>query len=192
MINYIKASYKKCTQIKGQTGCMYDIYIHDGDGVRYVLGKSGDRPLIAFGINPSTATGEKSDHTISRIKSYMFKYGFDGFKMLNIYPARAKDPDDLPEVIDSDIHSANLEAIKQAIDDGSGILCAWGELVLKRNYLTDCMNDIAEIIIKSKIPTYCLGLTKTGHPYHASVRRKTPDELLRFDVESYLKNAIGQ
>ena len=102
MINYIKASYKKCTQIKGQTGCMYDIYIHDGDGVRYVLGKSGDRPLIAFGINPSTATGEKSDHTISRIKSYMFKYGFDGFKMLNIYPARAKDPDDLPEVIDSD------------------------------------------------------------------------------------------
>ena len=55
---------------------MYDIYSESGKNVRYVLGTKGGNTLIVFGINPSTATAEKSDPTISRIDTYLKKYGY--------------------------------------------------------------------------------------------------------------------
>jgi hypothetical protein len=40
---------------------MYDIYSSDhGDQWRYTLGKSGRRPLLTIGLNPSTTTAETS------------------------------------------------------------------------------------------------------------------------------------
>ena len=65
-----------------------------------------------FGINPSTATDKKPDPTISRINTYLNRYGFDSFKMMNIYPLRSTEPDQLPMQIDMDIHRRNMKEIE--------------------------------------------------------------------------------
>ena len=170
---------------------MYDIYIKSGENIRYVLGTKGCNTLIVFGINPSTATAEKSDKTISSVNTYLKKYGFDSFKMLNIYPVRATCPDKLPYTLDEEIHKQNLTEIQSAINNASAILCAWGNLIFKRQYLPECFGDIAEIIVNSKIPTYCLGLTSSENPRHPLAREKTPDRLTAFDVNAYLKKVKG-
>ena len=55
---------------------------------RYVLGTNGNKTLVVIGINPSTATDEATDKTISRVKNYAKAFGYDSFKMINIYPLR--------------------------------------------------------------------------------------------------------
>ena len=48
---------------------MYDIYNSDqNDQWRYTLGRSGARPLLVIGLNPSTATQEKLDPTVTRVE----------------------------------------------------------------------------------------------------------------------------
>lgn len=164
---------------------MYDIYSECGENVRYVLGTKGNNTLIVFGINPSTATAEKSDPTIARMDTYLKKYGYDSFKMLNIYPLRATKPDTLPMMPDIEIHKQNIKEIKAALDNASAVLCAWGNLIFKRQYLKDYFENIAEIICNLQIPTYCLGMTKSGNPRHPLARMKTPDKLINFDIDSY-------
>mgnify|MGYP004487088893 CR=1 FL=1 len=169
---------------------MYNIYSEDGEKVRYVLGTKGDNTLIVFGINPSTATAEKSDPTISRIDTYSKKYGYDSFKMLNIYPLRATNSDSLPMMPDNEIHKQNIREIKAALNNASAVLCAWGNLIFKRQYLKDYFGNIAEIICNSQIPTYCLGITKSGNPRHPLARMKMPDKLVNFDIGTYRENIL--
>lgn len=169
---------------------MYDIYVKDGENIRYVLGTKGDKTLTVFGINPSTATDEKSDPTISRLNTYLKKYGFDSFKMLNICPLRATYPDSLPPLLDGDVHKRNLAEIKSALADTSAILCAWGNLIFKRQYLPDCFKDISEIISQSQIPVYCLGKTNSGNPRHPLARVKTPEQLAAFDIDGYVNRLL--
>lgn len=164
---------------------MYDIYVNNGKSIRYVLGCTGKNNLIVIGINPSTATNEKNDPTISRVNSYLKKYNFDGFKMLNLYPLRATNPNDLPLDFDLDIHTKNLMEIKCALENSNAILCAWGNLIFKRAYLKKCFADISKLIIQSKIPTYCLGKTKSGNPLHPLARITVPNKMEIFDINKY-------
>ena len=170
---------------------MFDIYIKDNENVRYVLGTKGNRTLCVFGINPSTATDKKPDPTISRINTYLNRYGFDSFKMMNIYPLRATEPDSLPMQIDMNIHRRNMKEIEQALISYSAVLCACGNLIYERDYLKQCFMDISELINRSKVPTYCLGKTKLGNPRHPLARKPTPAELTKFDVENYLEVING-
>lgn len=164
---------------------MYDTYVNDGRNVRYVLGCTGKNNLIVIGINPSTATNEKTDPTISRVNGYLKKYNFDGFKMLNLYPLRATNLNDLPLAFDSDIHTKNLMEIKYALESSNAILCAWGNLIVKRPYLKKCFFDISKLIIQSKVPTCCLGITKSGNPLHPLARVAVPDKMEIFDINKY-------
>ncbi len=54
--------------------------------VRYVLGRYEKNPMIAVGINPSIATNEKNDNTVTIIENIAKQRGYDGFIMFNIYP----------------------------------------------------------------------------------------------------------
>ena len=96
---------------------MYDIYHSDqNDQWRYTLGRSGARPLLVIGLNPSTATQEKLDPTVTRVEKVAQQCGFDGFVMLNLYPVRATDPKDLTPKVDAvayernEVTNARLEA----------------------------------------------------------------------------------
>ncbi len=84
--------------------------INQNNTIRYVLAKYETNPLIVFGINPSTATAEEKDTTISIVDRIAKKRGCDGYIMLNVYPIRATEiGKDYPEEIDLNIFEENLK-----------------------------------------------------------------------------------
>jgi hypothetical protein len=146
------------------------IYLNSPDNkYRYALGTKGENTLYCFGINPSTATPEKYDPTITRVSHIARKNGFDSFVMLNIYPIRATNPDDLPDDVSLDEHNHNRETILSLIKDNSTVWVAWGDLITKRHWLKICWNDILIYILLNKrnITWVKMGeLTKNGNPRH--------------------------
>ena len=57
---------------------MFDIYdISPDNHWRFSLGKEGTRKLITIGLNPSRATKEKSDTTITKVARVAEAGGFD-------------------------------------------------------------------------------------------------------------------
>jgi serine/threonine protein phosphatase 1 len=122
-----------------------DIYIHNDDNsARFVLGNSIANPLIVIGINPSTADDITSDTTIRRVSGYAQINKFNGFIMLNVYPQRATNPNNLPKECDICLHKQNIAQIKKIFQTYSGatILVAFGNLIRKRIYLKQCFSDI--------------------------------------------------
>ncbi|MDR0475080.1 MAG: DUF1643 domain-containing protein [Treponema sp.] len=146
------------------------IYLHSQDNkYRYALGTKGKITLYCFGINPSTATPEKYDPTITRVSRTAQKAGFDSFVMLNIYPLRATRPDDLPAKPDWEKHNHNVSAILRIIKNYSVIWAAWGDLIQTREYLATCKDTISWLIkmYKKDIQWVKMGnLTKKGNPRH--------------------------
>lgn len=146
------------------------IYLKSPDNkYRYALGTKGEKTLFCFGINPSTATPEKHDQTISKVKNITYKKGFDSFVMLNIYPLRATDPKLLPEKVDWQEHNINVDAILHLLKDGAVVWAAWGDLINSRKWLKECRNDILSKIMKTNknIRWVKMGaLTKNGNPRH--------------------------
>lgn len=97
----------------------YRINGYEVTGVRYVLGEqfntSCKKTLICIGINPSTAVpGNRGlDNTVRNVQKYAKssrEYG--AWYMLNVYPQRATNPDDMDIEPNMEIHRNNLAAIK--------------------------------------------------------------------------------
>jgi hypothetical protein len=91
---------------------MYDIYQSTADDAcRFALGRSGRRRLVVVGLNPSTATREKSDPTAAKVERVARAHGYDGFVLVNLCPVRATDCRTLPEMVEPELLKANLDAI---------------------------------------------------------------------------------
>ncbi len=82
---------------------------------RYTLGCSGSRPLLAIGLNPSTATQERADPTVARVQRVAELHGFDGFVMLNLYPVRATNYRTLPAKVNAVAFQRNLQLIEEVV-----------------------------------------------------------------------------
>ncbi|MDR2027681.1 MAG: DUF1643 domain-containing protein [Prevotellaceae bacterium] len=166
-----------------------DIYRNSEDNsLRYVLGKKGSNPLVVLGLNPSTADDKTPDQTITRVMGFAEGTKHDGFVMINLYPLRATNPDNLPKEFNIEHHRANLEAIDAALNGYQEIdvLVAFGSGGITRSYLKDCLKDIVALIGKRKVNWYKIGeLTKYGHPRHPS--RAAYEALTSFDIEEYMK-----
>ena len=164
----------------------FEIY-NGSDTERYLLGTKGTNTLVVIGINPSIANKETSDRTISRVMTHAQRFGYDSFIMINIYPLRATNFNKLPKELDKKLHEQNLTEIMKAVEKASAILCAWGTHICDREYFKICYNDILKIILKRELPTYCLGVTKYGHPLHPLLRGiPAPEKLLAFDMKNYM------
>ena len=169
-------------------------------GVRYILGEkfkpSIEKTLVCIGVNPSTATPEKLDATLKRVQNYAKQSGeYDAWYMLNIYPQRATNPNDMDKAINDEIHSKNKEHIRNLMENlpSADIWCAWGGSITKRKYLKNCLKDIIKCIqnVNNKSFKYVSKKAKDGkskkHPLHPIASVKTEDKLEKFDVEEYLK-----
>ena len=167
---------------------MFEIYVGN-ENARYVLGNNGNKTLVVFGINPSVANKEKSDPTISTILNRLKIWGYDSFVMLNIYPERATKLKNLPDKMNENLHQNNIEEIKKVISTASGILLAWGNQIMHRDYFyKECLADIAKVIDESGVETFCLGTSKAGHPYHPLARFEKPEKLINFEFKKYCNN----
>ena len=160
----------------------------DGDNIRFVLLKSGERMLYVFGVNPSTATESRPDPTMRKIIGFAIRNGFEGFAMMNLYPLRSTNPYDLPKEIDEELHQRNLAAIKEVFGNKRNpeVLLAFGNSICAASYLRNCLRDIVAILQPLCPKWKQIGnLTKKGNPRHPS-RASYSLELEDFDVTRYL------
>jgi len=148
---------------------------------RYALGTKGEKTLYCFGINPSRATIFEDDPTIKKVKNAARKNGFENVIMLNIYPQRATDPNDLDIEINTNEHIKNIQKIMSVIENGSTVWAAWGNLISKRSYLKDCMSQIQQKLKEKNVHWVKMGkLTKKGNPRHPLYLKY--QEFSRYDV----------
>jgi len=156
---------------------------------RYILGTRGKKPLICIGINPSTAAPDQLDNTLKSVERIAHGNGFDSFIMFNVYAQRATDPDAMEKTCNLQLHKENLEAFRYvlSISEKPAVWAAWGAIVEKRAYLTDCVRDMVKEGKRYGAQWYCAGaITKKGHPHHPLYLRK--DEILKpFDMDAYLQ-----
>ena len=164
------------------------IYITDKENKsRFALGIKGEKPLVCFGMNPSTAYPEDLDPTIRTVQRLVDRKGYDGWIMLNLYPQRDPDPNKLAENKEEWIFIQNLQVIgKILFDSKPTIWAAWGTLIKKRPFLFE---SLREVYIQSKLAScnwVSYGtLTKDGHPHHP-LYQSTSLDFIKFDIKDYL------
>ncbi|WP_162893269.1 DUF1643 domain-containing protein [Microbacterium halotolerans] len=161
------------------------------DTARFVLGTVGENPLICVGVNPSTAKPGEPDRTVTRVANFAATNGYDSWIMLNVYPLRATNPDDLPRVADKQLMAANVDRIRALIDDRPlTLLAAWGNLITSRTYLRDTLDEIQQVTAAAGCSWVTLGEpTKMNHPRHPS-RRAANTPLLPFDIDRYRRETL--
>ena len=167
------------------------LYVPNAYGeYRYVLGTRGSRPLICVGINPSTAAPDRLDNTLKSVERIALGNGYDSFLMFNVYAQRATDPNAMERRCNPELHRENMAAFRYvlSISHCPAVWAAWGSIIEKRDYLSDCLRDMLGIGEEYGAKWYCAGaVTKKGHPHHPLYLRK--DEKLKpFDMENYLRS----
>ena len=141
--------------------------------VRFTLGEYKNavaKTLICVGINPSTATPNNLDPTLNKVKKIAVSHKYENWVMINVYPQRATDPNNLHSNCNTQLHSDNLNEIKDLLNTfkNSDILFAYGNLIDKRPYLQNCLNDILNIInsVGFAGQKLCIKRTIKGNPVH--------------------------
>lgn len=168
----------------------YESDIIGFDMYRYALGEKGKRPLIVFGINPSTATPEHLDATLKAIKGVVDSSDkYNGYMMFNIYPQRATNPMCMHYSPIDKAYRKNLEVIEEYLSELTqkfgtlDIWAAWGENITTRKYLKDSLRDIAEIACRYPVNWMQKGNNK--NPHHPLYLKRTM-KFIPFDLNKYL------
>lgn len=158
----------------------------DDDLARFVLGTTGENPLVCVGLNPSTATPSRLDPTLKRVVKAAATSGHDSVLMLNLYALRATDPRMLPRTPDPELTAANEAHIARAIDGRAlTVWAAWGALIATRSYLPGLLIDLARLPALARCRWHSRGpLTMAGHPRHPLYVRDA-EPLVPFDLDAY-------
>lgn len=169
--------------------------VGDNDNVRYVLRKEGDNPLVVMGVNPSTANEDNPDATMRKVMGFAEYNGFDSFIMVNLYPQRTKDPNELHEVDNVSLRWKNKKAIHDALKniEHPTILAAWGNLIEKRYYLPLCLNNIENELMPLDIRWKCIKTSKAGNPVHPLYQKycKLQDfDMIHYDLDLFCKKDL--
>lgn len=147
-------------------------YVNSPDNaLRFVLGYNNTNPLIVIGVNPSTANDRVPDATIRRVLGYVSRNNFNGFLMINVYPYRSTNPQNLPEQMDKTIHQQNLHHILEVFSQhpNATVLVAFGNPINKRKYLKECFADIVKNAQQFNLKWKQIGkLTAADNPRHPS------------------------
>ena len=155
---------------------------------RYLLGTRGEKPLVCIGINPSTAEPDRLDPTLQSVERVAKNNGYDSFLMFNVYAQRATRPDDMEPTCNAALHAENRKAFRYllSLSEHPAIWAAWGNIIEKRDYLMDCMQDFAADGQAAGARWFTAGpLLKSGHPHHP-LYLKAATPLQPFDIDAYL------
>ncbi|MFC2752299.1 MAG: DUF1643 domain-containing protein [Cardiobacterium sp.] len=171
----------------------YKIDIYDANELkncRFALGKSSENSLFIFGLNPSTADNNNPDQTIMKIMGFAEQNGYTGFVMLNLYPRRATQPENLDKSADKDVIIDNERVILEQVSKqkNPNILLAWGNKIYTREYFIECINRIYNLLTSKiyQINWWRIGdLTQSGQPRHPS--RAPYQDFQKMDMETYFK-----
>ena len=149
---------------------------------RYVLGTKGKNPLIVIGVNPSTATPEALDPTLKSAERIAHFNGYDSFWMLNVYPQRATNPNDVEKEQNDFLIKQNLVAFEKLLElsPSKDVWCAWGNIIDKRDFLKECSELILGVADKCGANLLQAEKTcKSGNPHHP-LYLKSDTKLIEF------------
>lgn len=119
----------------------------------------GDRLILWIGLNPSTADEQQLDPTLTRIRSFSQREGFDGFWMANLFALRTPYPKEM--VADADpVGPGNDASLLEAADRCERIVAAWGA---GGDFRTRAA-VVARLFAGREL--WCLGTTQDGQPRH--------------------------
>jgi hypothetical protein len=173
---------------------VYDLYANSSDDrSRFLLGRAGTRPILVVGLNPSTATREKPDTTISKVEAVALRAGHDGFMMLNLYPVRATDPTTLPRRADRKRMQHNIDLIESivAAQCSPVIWAAWGASIRARPFFISAATELVMRLRRYAPRWQCYGpLTAGGHPRHPS-RLRYAWQFAAFEADAYAGQISG-
>lgn len=112
-----------------------------------------------IGLNPSTADESQLDPTLTRIRAFSEREGYDGFLMTNLFGFRATDPQDMVRARDP-VGPDNDAALLTAARRCDQVVAAWGAHGVHQ----ERARAVAQLFARHKL--WCLGTTKDGHPRH--------------------------
>ena len=133
---------------------------------RFVLGRKGQNPLVAICMNPSRAAGDVSDRTVNRVISASKFLGYDGWFIVNVYPERATDANNMG-CFDETLNAENIKHIIELLEIQSikEVWSAWGDL--KHNNLKIAAQELKTCLQNKGIKFFGFDkLTKAGNPRH--------------------------
>ena len=138
---------------------------------------------MCVGVNPSTATPEKLDRTVTRVEEYARRNQHDSWVMLNLYAQRSTDPKLMHDVYLPELKAENERHIAELIGGRTlTLLAAWGEPIMTRPYLPELLAHIVTITDASLCEWISIGeLTKSKHPRHPSHRAVPALAELRYE-----------
>lgn len=135
---------------------------------RYTLSRvwDADKDRVVFCmLNPSTATAEVLDPTVTRCVDFAVAWGYGGLVVVNIFALRSTDPDVLRKAVDpvgpdNDVHLAREAADRL-------VVCAWGNTFsrAKNPLLSQRASHVLQILRRYGSVRH-LGLTQDGQPRH--------------------------
>lgn len=118
-----------------------------------------ERAIAWIALNPSTADENKLDPTLTRIKNFSNKFGYNCFYMLNLFAFRSTDPKNMLNCIQP-IGKDNDYWINQICKKVDKVICCWGNIGKHLNR----SENIKSIIGKYNL--YYLDISKQGQPKH--------------------------
>jgi hypothetical protein len=129
---------------------------------RYLLWRSGRRPVTWVLLNPSTADETTDDPTIRRCRGYARDWGYDGVIIANAFAWRSTNPKALYTLTDP-VGPENDEYILRAASLAAGpIVCGWGNhgVLLSRGA------KIVRMLRDAGHSPKAFGFTKHRQPWH--------------------------
>lgn len=150
--------------LAGERGCI----LSDCGTYRYRLWREWDRELatIAFlMLNPSTADHLTDDATITRCMSRAVAGKFGRLEVVNLFPLRATDPNEL--LTHSDPLGPRNQAdgaVMDSIERAHTIICAWGAHPAAAPRAAELMHIFGIVGWRNRL--LHLGLNKDGSPKH--------------------------
>jgi hypothetical protein len=155
-----------------ESGGIAEAMFSDDNRHRYLLTRSGPIipglgpqgfPLFLM-LNPSVATHEVSDPTVTRCAGFAKRLGYRSFRVCNLFSLRATDPRELLRVETPEGDPANIDTIISEAERAEIVICAWGA----HGALRHRQGDVARVLrlhgLQSKLR--CFGKNKDGSPKH--------------------------
>lgn len=113
-------------------------------------------------LNPSTATHEVSDPSVTRMRGFAESFGCHGLIVTNIHSLRSTDPKGLYADDRSDGDPMNWAIISHVATRAHLVIAGWGT----HGALRGRGRQVARWLLDSGVELKCLGKTKEGFPRH--------------------------
>lgn len=136
---------------------------------RYTLtreGLGGSGTVVFIGLNPSVATADVNDPTVTRCMNFARAWGAGRYVMLNLFAWRDTDPRGLLKVEDP-VGPENDAVLLAETSGAKHVVAAWGShAFLRERLLSARVAVVCGMLAKRGVELQCLGTAKDGQPRH--------------------------